>query len=98
MEQTEDCGNETGGIMSNTAQRLAIHAGDPDEIFQLEARLLADYAVAIEKDVENIIAKFPGATGAAYVENIGENIPDETIKAAVKRLAASKFRQKGVAV
>jgi hypothetical protein len=83
--------------MSDTTQRIPIHAGDPDEIFEVEARLLADYAVAIERDVADILAKFPGATGAAYIKNIGENIPDETIKAAVKR-PASKFRQAGVMI
>lgn len=83
--------------MSSTTQRIPIHAGDPDEVFQLEAKLLAEYATAIERDVEDILEKFPGSTGTAYVEKIGEDIPDQTIRAAVKRLAASKFRQKGMA-
>jgi hypothetical protein len=84
--------------MNNASdQRIAIHAGDPPGIFEEEAKLLALYASAIERDVADILEKFPGSTGTAYIENIGENIPDETIKAAVKRLAASKFRQKGMA-
>jgi hypothetical protein len=84
--------------MTNTAQRIAIHAGDPDEVFEVEARLLMQWANVIERDVADILVKFPGTTGTEYVEKIGENIPDETIKAAVKRLAASKFRQKGMVV
>ena len=43
-----------------TTMRRPICAEDPEEIFQVEARLLADYATAIERDVLKIAAKFPG--------------------------------------
>jgi hypothetical protein len=100
MEQAEDCGSQTGRAMSNTAQRIPIHAGDPDEVFVVEAELLTQYATLIERDVADILAKFPGSTAgwAAYVDTLGSDIPDDTIKAAVKRLAVSKIRQAGVAI
>lgn len=83
--------------------RVPIHAGDPPEVFEAEAKLLAAYRDAIVADVDDMIEKFSDpdaqASGAkAYVARIGSEIPDATIRAAVKRLASSKFRQRGVDV
>jgi hypothetical protein len=98
MEQVARRRNKAGSAMSTaTTMRRPICAEDPEEIFQVEARLLADYATAIERDVLKIAAKFPGTTGTEYVEQIGENISDETLKAAVKKLAAVKFWLRGMA-
>jgi hypothetical protein len=47
--------------------------------------------------VDEIIANYPNpeyaaAAAKAYIGKIGENISDETIKAAVKRLATIKLK------
>jgi hypothetical protein len=89
--------------MSNTAQRIAIHASDPDEVFEAEARLLMQYATLIEKNVVDIVGRYSDpdfAKDAAlrYASKIAWNVPDSTIKAALEKLAISKFRQAGVTV
>jgi hypothetical protein len=86
--------------MSNPTQRIPIHAGDPDEIFVLEAQLLMEWGAAIEKNVADILEKFPdyASTWSTYIDTIGSNVPDEVIRAAIKRLAISKIRQAGVAI
>ncbi len=79
-------------------RRIPIHAGDPPQVFELEAQLLMAYSERIGRDVDDIAAMCGGrrdeleAAQAAYVEKIGFNIPDTTIRAAVKRLAIGKFR------
>jgi hypothetical protein len=83
--------------------RIPVHAGDPPEVFEAEAKLLAAYRSAIVSDVSAIVEKFPDPddqthAAKAYVAKIGSEIPDSTIKAAVKRLAASKFRLRGIEV
>jgi hypothetical protein len=83
--------------------RVPIHAGDPPEVFELQAKLLAAYRDAIAADIDDITAKFPDpdlqiGAATAYVARIGSEIPDTTIRAAVKRLASSKFRQRGIHV
>jgi hypothetical protein len=88
--------------MSDTTQRIAIHASDPDEVFEAEARLLMQYATAIERDVADIVGRyadpdFQAAAARCYANKIAWNVPDSTIKAAVKRLAAVKFRLRGMA-
>jgi|HubBroStandDraft_6_1064221.scaffolds.fasta_scaffold4234302_1 hypothetical protein len=81
--------------------RRAIHAGDPPEVFELEAKLLAAYRERIEAVVGDILSKFPDpdarkAAATAFIDNIGANMPDETIQAAIKKLATTKFRLCGV--
>jgi hypothetical protein len=83
--------------------RIPIHAGDPAEVFELEAKLLAAYRDVIARDIDDIIAKFPdpddrSRAAKAFVAKIAHNIPDTTIAAAVERLAASKFRLRGIQV
>jgi hypothetical protein len=83
--------------------RAPVHAGDPTEVFEAEAKLLAAYRDAIVADVDDIIEKFSdhdaqARAAKAYVARIGSAIPDATIGAAVKKLASSKFRQRGVDV
>jgi hypothetical protein len=80
-----------------------IHAGSPLEVFEAEAKLLAAYRDAIATDIDDIMAKFSDPdlrtrAAKAYVVKIGSEIPDSTIEAAVKRLAASKFRLRGIEV
>jgi hypothetical protein len=82
-------------------ERQSIHSGDPDAVFIEEAKLLAVYSEQIDRDADDILARFPGpekpiAAATAYIAKVGENIPDETIKSAVKKLAASKFRSRGM--
>jgi hypothetical protein len=90
--------------MSNTsAPRLPIHAGDSDEVFEAEARLLMQYATLIERDAVDIVGRysdpdFAKAAARGYASKIAWNVPDSTIKAAIERLAISKFRQAGVAI
>jgi len=81
--------------------RVSIHAGDPPEVFEIEAKLLTEYSERIARDVDDILGKCPDpkeaqAEAAAYIAKIGENIQDDTIKAAVKRLATVKFRLRGI--
>ena len=81
--------------------RVSIHAADRREVFAEEARLLTTYAEQIASSVEKIIDKYPEPEGSnaaarAYIAAIGFNIPDDTIRAAVKRLATIKFRLRGV--
>jgi hypothetical protein len=81
--------------------RRPICAEDPPEVWAIFAELLADYAVAIERDVADILSKFPFEDPEGwtiYVNAIGENIPDPVIKTAVKRLAISKIRQAGATI
>jgi len=83
--------------------RAPVHAGDPPEVFEAEAKLLAAYRDAIVSAIDDIMAKFSDAdlqtsAATAYVANAGSEIPDATIRAAVKRLASSKFRQRGIDV
>ena len=79
--------------------RRAINAGDPPEVFEVEAQLLAAYSQRIESVVEDILAKFsdPDArkvAATAFIAKIGTNMPDDTILAAIKRLATvSPFRR-----
>jgi hypothetical protein len=83
--------------------RAPVHAGDPPEVFEAVAKLLAEYRNAIVRDVADIKAKFSDpdlqtSAATAYVAAIGSEIPDATIRAAVKKLASSKFRQRGIDV
>lgn len=83
--------------------RTPVHATDPPEVFEAEARLLAAYRDAIVADIDDIMANFSDAdlqtrAATAYVAKIGSEIPDATIRAAVKKLASSKFRQRGIDV
>ena len=78
-------------------ERRPVHPGDPDEVFVLEANLLAQYSEGIGRDVERIKAQCSGhaelqAAAAAYLAEIGSNIPEPIIRAAVRRLTALKFR------
>jgi hypothetical protein len=83
--------------------RVPIHAGDPPEVFELVAKLLADYREKIVPVVDDIIQELSDpdarcAAATAYVAKSGSEIPDATIRAAVKKLASSKFRQRGIDV
>jgi hypothetical protein len=83
--------------------RAPVHAGDPPEIFEAEVKLLAAYRDAIVADIDDIMAKFSDpdlqtSAATAYVAKIGSEIPDATIRAAVKKLASGKFRQRGIEV
>jgi hypothetical protein len=83
--------------------RIPVHAGDPPEVFEAEAKLLAAYSGEFARVVSAIVEKFPDPddqtrAAKAYAAKIGSEIPDSTIKAAVKRLAASKFRLRGIEV
>ena len=73
----------------------------PPEVHRLVKTLLSEYGVAIERDVEVILAQCPDQTWAAaegYVAVIGRNIPEPSIAGAVIELARSKFQARGVAV
>jgi hypothetical protein len=79
--------------------RRAIHAGDPPEVFVFEQKLLAGYSVCIGRAADDIAANFPdpdlsAAAASSFVAVVGSDIPDETLRAAVKRLAAVKFRRR----
>ncbi len=83
--------------------RIPVHAGDPPEVFDAEAKLLAAYSNEFARVVSAIVEKFPDTdeqtcAARAYVAKIGSDIPDSTIETAVKRLAASKFRLRGIKV
>jgi hypothetical protein len=83
--------------------RAPVHAGDPPEVFEAVAKLLTEYRDVIVTDIDDITAKFSDpdlqtSAATAYVSKIGSEIPDATIRAAVKKLAASKFRQRGIDV
>jgi hypothetical protein len=83
--------------------RIPVHAGDPPEVFEAEAKLLAAYSSEFALAVSDIVEKFPDPddqahAAKAFVAKIGSEIPDSTIEAAVKRLAASKFRLRGIDV
>ena len=61
------------------------------------------YSSEFARVVSATVEKFPDPddqtrAARAYVAKIGSEIPDSTIKAAVKRLAASKFRLRGIQV
>jgi hypothetical protein len=80
-----------------------IHAGDPPEVFAEEAKLLAWYGEHIGSSAKKLIAQCSGpaeqrAAAEGYLSEVGSNIPDSTIRAAVRRLAALKFRKLGVDV
>lgn len=65
--------------------------------------MLSAYSSAIALAVSDIVEKFRDpddqtVAAKAYVARIGSEIPDSTIEAAVKRLAASKFRLRGIEV
>jgi hypothetical protein len=86
-----------------STDRLPVHAGDPPEVFEAVAKLLADYRDKIVPVIDDVIQEFSDpaarrAAATAYVARIGSEIPDTTIRAAVKKLALSKFRQRGVDV
>jgi hypothetical protein len=86
-----------------TTDRAPVHAGDPPEVFELVAKLLADYRDKIVPVVDDIIQEFSDpdrqtSAATAYIARIGSEIPDATIRAAVKKLASSKFRQRGIDV
>lgn len=76
-------------------------SGDASIVFETEAKLLAAYAILT--DLDDIMSKLSDAelriiATSAYVAQIGSEIPDATIRSAVKKLAASKFRQHGIDV
>jgi hypothetical protein len=84
-----------------TSDRLAIHAGDPDAVFVEEAKLLAYYSATIAPVVDDIMQEFldPAAArvaAAAYIAARTRDIPDETIKGAVRTLARKKFQIRGL--
>jgi hypothetical protein len=83
--------------------RRAIHAGDPPGVFEIEAELLAAYSEPIDAAVEDILSEFsyPDArelAATAFIANIGTDMPDETIRAALERLVTVKFRLRGIEV
>ena len=83
--------------------RLPIHAGDEAGVFEEEAKLLAYYSELIGRSAKKIIAQCGSgaeqrAAAEAFLGEVGSNIPDSTIQAAVRRLAALKFRALGVDV
>jgi hypothetical protein len=82
----------------SVSERIPIGPDDPDEVFVLQANLLAQYSELISQAADDIQAKFPSSRVAetAFIAKIGWNIPDETIRGAVKRLATVKFRLRGV--
>jgi hypothetical protein len=60
-------------------------------------KFLADYGERIGRAADDIAAKFPdpdlsAAAAASFVAVVGSDIPDETLRAAVKRLAADKLQ------
>jgi hypothetical protein len=83
----------------SVTERIPIGPDDPDEVFVLQATLLAQYRELISQAADDIQAKYPGskAAAAAFIATIGVDIPDSTILAAVKRLATIKFRLLGMA-
>jgi hypothetical protein len=75
----------------------SISADDPIEVWAVGAAVLAAYSNVINRNVEDMLAEFPDADdfrrlAKAYINKLGENLPDETIRAALKKLAANKFR------
>jgi hypothetical protein len=85
------------GTRQAVVGRRPVHAGDPLEVFVEEAKLLAYYSERIGRDVARIKAQCGAhaelqAAAAAYLAEIGSNIPDPIIRSAVRRLAALKFR------
>ena len=77
--------------------RLPVHAGDPPAVFEIVADFLRWYSGRIERDVDKLAADCRTreeleAVAAGYVGAIGNNIPDQTIRAAVKRCARVKFQ------
>jgi hypothetical protein len=77
--------------------QLPVHAGDPDAVFVEVARLLEAYSKDIQRDVEKIAAQCRTrdeleAAQRGYVDEIGANVPDPVIRAAIKRLARVKFK------
>ena len=69
----------------------------------MEAELLTEWGEAIGRCVKDIAGQFPKpnsstAAATAFIARIGNEIPDSTIKAAVKRLATVRFRIAGVEV
>ena len=79
--------------------RRPVHADDPDEVFVLEANLLAQYSESIGRDVAKIKAQCSAhaelqAAAAAYLAEIGSNIPDPIIRSAVRRLSARAIEPK----
>jgi hypothetical protein len=106
VEQAEGDGDKrqegARSMSMNVTERQPIRPDDPDEVFAIVAALLSQYSDFIAQDIDDILAKFPGpefptAAVTAYVAKIGEDIPDETIRGSVKRLAAIKFRNRGMA-
>jgi hypothetical protein len=62
-------------------------------------KVLANYGERIGRAADDIATNFPdpdlsAAAANAFIAVVGSNIPDETIRAAVKRLAADKFRRR----
>jgi hypothetical protein len=81
--------------------RQPVSSDDPIEVWAEVASLLSEYRDNINRDVEDILAKFPDpdastVAATAYIGAIGENMPDVTIRAAIKKLAANKFRLRGM--
>lgn len=81
--------------------RVPVHVDDNPAVFDEVAKLLASYSERIGCDVERIAAQCHTAAhlkvaATAYLAEIGSNIPDPGIKAAVKGLAAVKFKLRGV--
>jgi len=81
--------------------RRAIHAGDPPEVFEAEAKLLAAYSERIEAALADILTEFLDldarkAAATAFIATIDTDMPDETIRAAIKRLTTVKFRLRGI--
>jgi hypothetical protein len=80
--------------------RLPVHAGDPDRVFEEVAGLLAAYGERVGHDVDKIVAQCSGPedlqiAAAAYLTEIGSNVVDRTIRAAVKRCARARFKIRG---
>lgn len=75
-----------------------ISASDPDGVFEIQAELLTSYRDRIVADATRIraqcatIADFAEAA-SGYIGEIGNNCPEPTTRAAIKRLATLKFQQ-----
>lgn len=82
--------------------KTAIIFDDPIDVHVEIGKLLEQYRPLINKSADAILLRFPGSNlsriaAAAYVKELGSEIPDPTVRAAVKNLAVGEFARRGIA-
>lgn len=82
--------------------RSDIFLSDPLDVLILQHQFFDQCRGPVQKSADEIVSRFPdnpylSIAATAFVEKLGDNIPDPAIRAGVKSLAIREFARRGIA-